>query len=153
MPGLDIAKLLSDAVARLNDDDIGAAEISLQAVLDSGTDVPQAQMLMGVVRLRQKRPDDAETLFHRVLEKHPDQPATLCYLGNAQRERGAITNAVASYRKALRVRPDFLDAELALAASLRSLGEFVEAKKALSTHHRARTWVRGSPFWFGGSAE
>jgi tetratricopeptide (TPR) repeat protein len=127
MPDLDIARLLSEAVARLNDDEIDAAESSLQLVL-SAVDVPQAQMLMGVVRLRQKRPDDAEALFREVLKKQPDQPSTLFYLGNAQREKGAITDAVASYRQALRVRPAFSDAELALAAALRQVGQLEEAK-------------------------
>jgi len=128
MPDLNIAKLLSEAVARLNDDEIGAAETALQAVLDGRTDVPQAQMLMGVVRLRQKRPDDAEALFHQVLRKQPDQPSTLLYLGNAQREKGAVSSAIASYRQALQVRPGFADAELALAAALRQTGQLEEAR-------------------------
>lgn len=128
MPDPDIAKLLSEAVARLNDDEISAAEAALQPVLDRGIDVPQAQMLMGVVRLRQKRPDDAEALFRRVLRKQPDQPSTLFYLGNAQREKDAITDAIASYRQALRVRPGFADAELALAAALRQTGQLEEAR-------------------------
>jgi tetratricopeptide (TPR) repeat protein len=128
MANLDIAKLLTAAVAHLNDDETDAAEASLQPVLDSEADIPQAQMLMGVVRLRQKRPEDAETLFRQVLDKHANQPATLFYLGNTQREKGAAADAVASYRKALRLRPDFMDAELALASCLRSLGQFEEAK-------------------------
>ena len=128
MPDPDIAKLLSEAVARLNDDEIGAAEAALQPVLDSGINVPQAQMLMGVVRLRQKRPDDAEALFHQVLRKQPDQPSTLFYLGNAQREKGAVADAIASYRQALRARPVFQDAELALAAALRQTGQLEEAR-------------------------
>jgi len=128
MPDLDIAKLLSEAVARLNDDEIGAAETALQPVLDSGIDMPQAQMLMGVVRLRQKRLDDAEALFRQVLKKQPDQPSTLFYLGNAQRDKGSIADAITSYRQALRVRPGFTDAELALAAALRQIGQLDEAK-------------------------
>lgn len=128
MSNLDIANLLSGAVARLNDDEIGGAETLLQQVLDSGIEVPQAQMLMGVVRLRQKRSADAEILFRQVLKKQPDQPATLFYLGNARRESGAIADAVASYRRALHLRPDYADAELALAACLRSLGQLEEAK-------------------------
>ena len=128
MSDLDVAKLLSEAVARLNDDEIDAAEASLQPVLDSGVDVPQARMLMGVVRLRQKRPDAAEILFRQVLDRQPGQPNTLYYLGNAQRDKGALTDAITSYRGALRARPDFPDAELALAASLRSLDQPKEAK-------------------------
>jgi len=128
MPDLDIAKLLSEAVTRLNDDEIGGAEASLRAVLDGGSAVPQAQMLMGVVRLRQKRPKDAEIMFRKVVTQQPDQPATLYYLGNALRDQGDHAAAVTSYRKALLARPAYQDAELALAASLRSLGELEEAK-------------------------
>jgi tetratricopeptide (TPR) repeat protein len=128
MPDLDIAKLLSEAVARLNDDEIGAAEAALQPILDSGIDVPQAQTLMGVVRLRQKRLDDAEVLFHQVLKKQPGQPSTLFHLGNAQRDKGSIADAIVSYRQALRARPAFQDAELALAAALRQIGQLNEAK-------------------------
>lgn len=129
MADLDIAKLLAAAVARLNDDEIGAAEASLQPILDSGMDIPQARMLMGVVRLRQKRLDDAEALFREVLQKQPDQPTTLFYLGNAQREKGAIAEAAENFRRALRARPDFPDAELALGATLRSLGQLEEAER------------------------
>ena len=128
MADLDIATLLSGAVTCLNKDEIGAAEASLQSVLDSGVDVPQARMLMGVVRLRQKRPDDAEALFRQVLQKQPGQPNTLYYLGNAQRDKGHLADAVVSYRSALRARPDFLDADLALAGVLRSLGQLHDAK-------------------------
>ncbi|HWF64528.1 MAG TPA: tetratricopeptide repeat protein [Rhizomicrobium sp.] len=128
MPDLDIAKLLSEAVTRLNDDEIVGAEASLRMVLDGGSDVPQAQMLMGVVRLRQKRPKDAEIMFRKIVTRQPDQPATLYYLGNALRDQGDHAGAVTSYRKALLARPAYQDAELALAASLRSLGELEEAK-------------------------
>ena len=127
MPDLDLAQLLSQAVAQLNADEIGAAETSLQRVLDNAG-MPQAQMLMGVVRLRQKRPDDAATLFRQVLEREPNQAATLYYLGNALRDKGALADAVESYRRALRARPDFGDAELALAAALHGLGELEDAK-------------------------
>lgn len=128
MPDLDIAKYLSEAVARLNSDEIGAAEALLRSVLDSGSDVPQARMLLGVVRLRQKRPNEAEDLFHQVLKKQPNQPATLYQLGNVQRDKGATADAAVSYRKALAARPDFLDAELALASALRSLSQAKEAR-------------------------
>jgi len=133
MPSLDIANLLAEAVVRLNDDEIGAAEAPLQMVLDSGLDVPQAQTLMGVVRLRQKRPQDAEALFRQVLTRQPDQPATLYHLGNAQHDQGHFADAIASYRKALRARPAFQDAELALGASLRALGQLDQAKAMYQT--------------------
>src|SRR5579872_6905683 len=116
MPDRDIANLLSEAVTRLNDDEIGGAEASLQTVLDGGQDIPQAQMLMGVVRLRQNRPKDAENLFRQVVARQPNQPATLYYLGNALRDQGDHAGAIAHYRKALLARPAYLDAELALAA-------------------------------------
>lgn len=134
MANLDLGKLLSEAVARLNDDEISGAEALLQQVLESGAEVPQAWMLMGVVRLRQNRPADAETLFCQVLKKHPDQPTTLFYLGNARRDQGAVADATASYRNALRVRPDYGDAELALAGALRSLGQLEEAKIVYQRH-------------------
>ena len=128
MPDLDIASLLSEAVTRLNDDEIDRAEASLQIVLDDGRDVPQASMLMGVVRLRQKRPKDAEALFRQVVARQPNQPATLYYLGNAFRDQGNHASAVTNYRKALLARPAYPDAELALAAALYALGQLDEAK-------------------------
>ncbi|QYJ07904.1 tetratricopeptide repeat-containing sulfotransferase family protein [Qipengyuania flava] len=59
--------------------------------------------------------DQAFTLFDAILEKLPDDPATLTSRGHALKTTGAQEDAVASYRAAVAAKPDHGDAWYALA--------------------------------------
>ena len=59
--------------------------------------------------------DRAFTLFDAVLEKLPQDPATLTSRGHAHKTTGAQDDAIASYRAAIAARPDHGDAWYALA--------------------------------------
>ena len=59
--------------------------------------------------------DKALSLFDRILEKLPDDPATLVSRGHALKTHGRRDDAVASYRAAIRARPGLGDAYYGLA--------------------------------------
>ena len=59
--------------------------------------------------------DRALDLFEAILQKLPDDPATLTSCGHALKTLGRHEEAVASYRKAFAVKPDHGDAYYALA--------------------------------------
>lgn len=124
-----VKELLSGAVDCLNGNRIDDADALLAELLSAHGDVPQAIMLMGAVRLRQKRYGEAKALLGTVLQVHPDQPVTLHYLGDVFAEEGNLPEAVAAYRKALAARPHYRDTELALAAALKRMGHLEEAKQ------------------------
>ncbi len=122
-------ELLSSAVDYLNRNRTDDADALLTELLAAHDDIPQAAMLMGAVRLRQKRYAEAKVFLWNVLQAHPDQPVTLYHLGDVFAAEGNIPEAVTAYRKALAARPQYLDAELALASSLKGLGQLEEARQ------------------------
>jgi tetratricopeptide (TPR) repeat protein len=124
-----LAGLLARAVECLNTDRVTEAETALtRAIADHG-DVPQAKMLLGVVRLKQNRLEEAKSLLENVLRAHPDQPSALFYLGDVQRALGDLAAALRSYGKALSARPHYTDAALGLAFTLRLAGDLEEAER------------------------
>ena len=125
----DLTHLLRQVIEYLNENRIAEAEAVLTAADAMLREVPQATMLLGVVRLKQKRHAEAEALLETVLRKHPDQPAALLQLGNLRSAQGRTAAAIETYRRALSVRPDFMDAALALASALKQSGKLEEARQ------------------------
>jgi predicted O-linked N-acetylglucosamine transferase (SPINDLY family) len=65
---------------------------------------------MGTALLAEGRPQEARAAFEQALIHKPDFPEACYNLGNAARELGDLTGAIAAYRNALRLRPDYADA-------------------------------------------
>jgi tetratricopeptide (TPR) repeat protein len=133
LPSLDlalstVAERLSSVVDRLNEDRVGDAECILIRLKADHPDLPQATMLMGIVRLRQKRFEEAKACFNLVLRGHPNQPTTLFHLANALVAQNDLQAAIATYRKAVAARPNYQDAQLALASALSKAGDLQEAQ-------------------------
>lgn len=127
----DIAGLLSQTVRHLNQGAVEQAESHLNRALAAQPGLPQAQMLMGAVRLAQGRAAEAQTLLQKVLASSPGQPMVLFYLGNAKRALGDSAGALEAYRGAQRGRPDFPQNALALGEVLNSLNRPAEAQQVL----------------------
>jgi tetratricopeptide (TPR) repeat protein len=124
-----IAEVLKLAVHRLNLDEPDQAELLLTDILAAHPALPQALMLMGMVRLLQNRNVEAEVLFSGALPHSPEQPSLFFHLGSALRAQGKAEESVNAYRQALRLDPGYTDAHLALGAALREAGDFPAAEK------------------------
>lgn len=126
------ANELSDAIAlsvrHLNRGEVEEAEALLSQIIATYPDLPQALMLMGVLRLEQARHLEAETLLSKASDFSPHQPRVLFYLGNARRFLSNLQAALTHYREAFQLQPAFLEAGVGLAETLQCLSRFTEAE-------------------------
>ena len=97
------------------------------------------------------RYDEAATLYQSLLDEQPN--ATLYYnLGNARFKQGELAQAILSYERALRLKPNYKDAKYNLAfAQSRIVDNIPEQDFFLSSWARTvrnqlseRTWLRSS---------
>ena len=75
----------------------------------------------------QGRPDDALTQGLVLAQQYPDTPLIINLLGNIYAELGQKEEAIASYYKALELKPDYIDAYNNLGATLIKTGKYAEA--------------------------
>lgn len=124
-----LPSLIVRCIEHLNRNEVSQADALLSQIVASHPDIPQALMLMGVVRIEQARHEEAESLLTRTLSISPGQPNVLFYLGNAHRGRNNLEGAIAAYRASLQQRPDFAEAQLALASALQAASRSSEAER------------------------
>ncbi len=82
---------------------------------------------LGLIALREGRPNDAMGHFQHSLSIEPADPVCLNNLGNVLRELGRRRESVSAYRRALGHRPDYPSALYNLAGTLALLGEHSQA--------------------------
>lgn len=75
-----------------------------------------------------KRFSDAISSIDLILAQAPDLAEAHLLRGHAWRELGNRPRALSSYRRALKLDPDFFDAKLAVAVMIFHLGELAEAR-------------------------
>jgi tetratricopeptide (TPR) repeat protein len=78
---------------------------------------------LGLVRLQQRKPDEAISAFRRGIELQPEFPEAHNNLGGALAETGDRTGAVAHFREAIRLQPDLAGAQRNLAKLLETFTE------------------------------
>jgi len=66
-------------------------------------------------------------LWTTVVERVPRNPRGFLVLGNALRDAGRRAEAIAHFRQALRLKPDYIEAQNNLGSALYAAGEFDEA--------------------------
>ncbi len=86
-----------------------------EALYNRDPDSPLFQSHLAVESMQTGDYERAFTLFDAVLEKLPEDPATLTSRGHALKTTGQTGDAVASYRAAFAAKPDHGDAWYALA--------------------------------------
>jgi protein O-GlcNAc transferase len=106
--------------------DAGGGEQHLRRAVDLAPQSPDAWIELGAV-LAQSAPAKAESVLRDAVAHHPGNAALWCNLGNVLALRGRRDEAAASWRRALAIRPDLVEAELALALELRMAGQGDEA--------------------------
>ena len=84
------------------------AEAIYRQILDIEPDHADANHLLGVIADQVGRHEIAVQLISKAIKKNPIDAAYHCNLGNALHELGRLDEAVASYRKALGINPNYL---------------------------------------------
>ena len=97
-------------------------------VLDTDSENPEALDLLGTVALQTGRPDLALKLFEKAILRNPGEPGYHNNLGGAHRAFGDNVAAIACYRRALEIAPDFSDSLSNLGDVLTEEGDFEEAE-------------------------
>lgn len=78
---------------------------------------------------QQRKFDEAESIYRRVLAVANDNAAAWCYLGIALHDRRKFNESIAAYRRALALQPEFPIALNNLGNSLRYTSEIEEADR------------------------
>ncbi len=101
---------LEDAAALIQRNELAAAEAELQPLLKEQPEDPVALNLLGLVRVKQKKPDDAETLFREAIATgHPlaGPHINLALLHSSERPIDALNEL----QEALKIAPGNQQAE------------------------------------------
>jgi tetratricopeptide (TPR) repeat protein len=108
-----------------------AAEHQLWDVLTAHPDEVWALELMGDLRFREKRNEEAEALFRRVLKIDPSSFEAQRSLGALYQSEGKTAEAVAAHEAILKIAPHDRDANLALATLYEQGGKYQESVAAV----------------------
>jgi tetratricopeptide (TPR) repeat protein len=106
----------------------------LDGALALAPDQPLLLNLRGSALLALNRHEQALLCYDRILAQADADPLVLFNRGNVLQQMGQVSLALDCYRQALVLRPDFAEAELALAHALLLLGQ----ERAGWQHHEAR---------------
>lgn len=85
--------------------DLAAAEQILTQVLKAEPGQPSALNLLGLVRIQQKRPEEAQDLFRKALKSDPKFASPYSNLGLLYKDRGETAEAIKMFRKAVELAP------------------------------------------------
>jgi hypothetical protein len=113
--GRDMSLLSGLGAALLAQDRIAEADSTLQAVVTARPQDPAAVLLLGVVRARQRRDDDALILLSRAAQLDAANPEVYCLLGEVMERKGLAEPAEKTLRRAVELRPGYGEAHRALA--------------------------------------
>ena len=109
---------LRDGLAAFQAGDLGAAEQAYRDCLHWVPEHPEAQHLMGLLCARRFDPEGAAAWLERSLEIRHNNPVAWNNLGNVRRSQDRAQDALACYRQALALRPDYAMAMVNQAATL-----------------------------------
>ncbi len=107
---------------------LDAAETIYRQILEVVPTHAPALHLLGVIALQSARPQEAISLIQRAVAIDSLQPGFHSNLGEAHRALGQLPEAVACYRQALTLAPDFSEAHNNLALALQIQGQFAAAR-------------------------
>jgi tetratricopeptide (TPR) repeat protein len=87
----------------------------------------EAELNLGILYMRERRPADAEPLLRDAAKQKPNQARPLRYLGDSLLAGGDFNGAADAYRQALTVDPKLAAAHLGLGQSLAREGKLEDA--------------------------
>jgi tetratricopeptide (TPR) repeat protein len=131
----DVRRML--ALAALNAEDYAkAADLLRDDPRRSGD--PSLQYAYGLALVQSKRAEEAEVIFTRILNEHPDVAEVNVVLGQAYAAQGDYEAAVKSLARAIELKPAVADAHASLGVIYLQQGKLPEAAKALRTELASR---------------
>jgi len=132
-----------DQVANLiRTGDVSAAERELQLILRSQPSDPNALNLLGVVRVQQQRPVDAEKLFLSAIRHSPKLVGGYVNLGRLYQDQHKIERAQWAYAEAAKLAPDNSEINYQLASLSVDQGDFAKALLDIQDGKFAKEWLR-----------
>ena len=144
-PDLDYAerKLLH---LELGAQDLRAARRHAEHLVARLPDDAEHHFLLALVSSREGKLDDARTHYLTAIEKAQGHyPEAYFNLGRLEKSAGKLEASVASYRKALELKPDYPEALNNLGIVQRALGQNEDARRAW--HEALRIDARYAPSW------
>jgi tetratricopeptide (TPR) repeat protein len=123
---------LSSAKAQLSKDDLAGAEKSLWTILNADPNNAEALTLLGIIRGRQERFAEAESLFRRALQIDPKSLVATRNLANALLAQDKTEDAIEQYKSAEKLLPQDPQLKVALARLYLARGNFSEALRELN---------------------
>lgn len=119
------------AVKRLQRDDLDAAAIVLDALVELAPEDADVLHFRGILAHRRNEHVAALQLLQRALDIDPGYVDALNNLGNLHKEMGDLQDARAAYVRAIELQPSHVAAHNNLGVTLRALGHFDTAVEVL----------------------
>lgn len=109
------------------------AEAIFHQILRVAPNQPDALHLLGVIALQSSRIEEAIRLIGRAVKFNPSNPEYYSNLGFAFHEQGDVHSASDNYRKAISIKPDYVNAHYNLHALLLDTKDLSAAIACLKT--------------------
>jgi tetratricopeptide (TPR) repeat protein len=136
---------LAAAKAQLARGDLQSAESSLWLVLSLNPNDKEALTLLGIIRGRQHRYPEAESLFRRLLQIDPKSHVVNRNLARALVGQDKVDEAIEQYQQAESLAPEDSDLKLELARLYVGSGRFTPALAILEAIPQSRFPAAGIP--------
>jgi tetratricopeptide (TPR) repeat protein len=120
-PQAENARLLQAQIL-FRQNKIDLAELVLLRMEAKMNQEPEAQNLMALIKLKQKKPSEALQFFKRSLDLAPDLVSTRMNLGALYLTYRQINAAATQFERVLKLQPNNFDARLHLAVARQALG-------------------------------
>ncbi len=127
----DIQQALQEALAHHQAGRFAQAKTLYDAILHAQPGQPDAMHFLGLLACQLKQYDAGLALMERSLAARPDA-SYFNNLGNMLRECGRLDDAIAHYRRAVALRPDYPEAHNNLGNALRDARDPAEAMQSCS---------------------
>ncbi|WP_175784584.1 tetratricopeptide repeat protein [Burkholderia ambifaria] len=127
----DIQQALQEALAHHQAGRLAQAKTLYDGILNAQPGQPDAMHFLGLLACQLKQYDAGLALMERSLAARPDA-SYFNNLGNMLRECGRLDDAIAHYRRAVALRPDYPEAHNNLGNALRDARDPAEAMQSCS---------------------
>ncbi len=109
---------------------LAEAEGIYKKILARYPDHPDTLHFLGIIAIQVGKNEIAVNLIQSALVGTPQNPIYLSNIGNALKALDRQDEALASYRKAIRIKPDFADAHYNMATIFQTQGKMTEALRS-----------------------